>query len=211
MAKGGSYILVLELERPLIQCQVGKFGCFDFAAGFYLYVGSAFGSGGLRARLAHHARREKPRLHWHVDYLRREALLREAWTVVGPERLECVWCRALAAHPQLTIPVPRFGARDTGCAAHLFYTPEMPEFRAFEAVLGSSAQRCVIASVVAAEGGDDHCANAQVGPDGSMPAGPTAGRNHVRPAAEIGRGQSRWVADTVGGNHAGSPVQRAAG
>lgn len=136
MESGGSYILVLEVERPLLQLQVGKFGCFDLAAGWYLYVGSAFGSGGLRARLAHHARCEKPRMHWHVDYLRREAVLREAWVAAGPERLECVWCRTLAAHPALTIPIPRFGARDTGCAAHLFYSPALPNSAAFSAILG---------------------------------------------------------------------------
>jgi Uri superfamily endonuclease len=141
MAQGGSYILVLEVERPVHRLQVGKFGCFDVAAGFYLYVGSAFGSGGLPARLAHHARREKPRMHWHVDYLRREAVLHEAWIAAGPERLECVWCRALAAHPALTIPIPRFGARDTGCAAHLFYTPKAPLCSDVAVLLGRSIER----------------------------------------------------------------------
>jgi Uri superfamily endonuclease len=136
MHQTGSYTLVLEVERPVRGLQVGKFGCFDVAAGYYLYVGSAFGSGGLRARLAHHARREKSRMHWHVDYLRREAVLHEAWVAAGPERLECVWCRALAAHPALHIPIPRFGARDTGCAAHLFLAPERPSVAAFSAILG---------------------------------------------------------------------------
>lgn len=117
----GSYILILGLSQPLVGLQVGRLGRFDLPAGYYLYVGSAFGPGGLRARLAHHQRRTKARPHWHIDYLRMQAQLCEAWTVASSNHLECVWCRALAAHPEVTIPIAGFGARDTGCAAHLFY------------------------------------------------------------------------------------------
>ncbi len=119
----GTYILVLQLDRLVPGLRIGKLGVFDFAPGFYLYVGSAFGAGGLAARLAHHRRVQKPRPHWHIDYLRPEARLREAWTVGGPERFECRWCRALAAVPALSAPVPRFGAGDTRCCTHLFYSP----------------------------------------------------------------------------------------
>lgn len=122
----GTYILILQLERPVSGLQVGRLGRFDFAAGSYLYVGSAFGPGGLAARLAYHGRRHKPRPHWHIDYLRAEAILHEAWTVAGPERYECAWCQALSERPELTAPVPRFGARDTGCYAHLYYLPRRP-------------------------------------------------------------------------------------
>ena len=121
----GSYILVLQLEQPLAGLQVGRLGQFAFAAGFYFYVGSAFGAGGLAARLAYHTR-QKLRPHWHVDYLRAATRLREIWTVSGPERLECCWCQRLLAHPALTVPVPGFGSRDTGCRAHLFYMPRAP-------------------------------------------------------------------------------------
>ncbi|WP_245863629.1 GIY-YIG nuclease family protein [Candidatus Viridilinea mediisalina] len=119
----GSYILILWLDQPLVGLQVGRLGRFDLHAGYYLYVGSAFGPGGLRARLAHHQRRAKARPHWHIDYLRMQAHLCEAWTVTSSTHLECVWCRALAAHPEVTLPIRGFGARDTGCAAHLFYLP----------------------------------------------------------------------------------------
>jgi Uri superfamily endonuclease len=122
----GSYILILQLPAPLVALQVGRLGRFDFAAGFYLYIGSAMGSGGLEARLAHHQRRHKPHPHWHVDYLRAHARLREAWAVGAVERLECRWCRALAASPAVSIPVRGFGSRDTGCPAHLFYSARAP-------------------------------------------------------------------------------------
>jgi Uri superfamily endonuclease len=122
----GSYILILRLEQPLAALPIGRLGCFDFAPGCYLYVGSAFGSGGLAARLAYHQRRYKARPHWHIDYLRAETRLGEAWSVAGVGRLECRWCRALGALPGVSIPVAGFGSRDTGCPGHLFYLPAPP-------------------------------------------------------------------------------------
>ncbi|MGQ9928371.1 MAG: GIY-YIG nuclease family protein [Chloroflexaceae bacterium] len=119
----GTYILVLQLDRLAPGLRIGKLGVFDFPPGFYFYVGSAFGAGGLPARLAHHCRIEKPRPHWHIDYLRPLARLREAWTVGGPERFESRWCSALAALPALSALVPGFGASDTRCFSHLFFSP----------------------------------------------------------------------------------------
>jgi len=41
---------------------------FAIPRGVYLYVGSARGFGGLKARVARHLRAVK-KVHWHVDYL----------------------------------------------------------------------------------------------------------------------------------------------
>jgi hypothetical protein len=51
----GSYALFLSLLHQ-VHLAVGRLGAFDFPAGAYVYLGSANGPGGLRARLAHHAR-----------------------------------------------------------------------------------------------------------------------------------------------------------
>jgi hypothetical protein len=49
----GTYILVLCL--PNLACvQVGKLDDLKFPAGFYLYIGSALGRGGVSGRLKHH-------------------------------------------------------------------------------------------------------------------------------------------------------------
>jgi Uri superfamily endonuclease len=122
----GSYTLILKLPAQIAQLPVGRLGRFDFAPGYYLYVGSAFGSGGIAARLKHHLRRAKPRPHWHIDYLREHALLEAAWTMASSIRMECRWCRRMAHHHELSVPIPGFGSRDTGCAAHLFYLPHQP-------------------------------------------------------------------------------------
>ncbi|MEW8259618.1 MAG: DUF123 domain-containing protein, partial [Candidatus Thiodiazotropha taylori] len=67
------------------QIQVGRLGLCDFTRGWYLYVGSAFGPGGVAARCAHH-RRISPRPRWHIDYLRAVTNLRQIWYSNDPLR-----------------------------------------------------------------------------------------------------------------------------
>jgi Uri superfamily endonuclease len=99
---------------------IGRLGRFDFAGGNHVYVGSAFGPGGLRARLGRHMRKEK-RLHWHIDYLLEEAQLCGIWQAPGVVRRECQWAQALAELVGSQIPVPGFGASDCDCVAHLYH------------------------------------------------------------------------------------------
>jgi Uri superfamily endonuclease len=122
----GSYILVLQLEQAIDDLQVGKLGRFRLPAGYYVYIGSAFGSGGLPARIRYHQRREKMRPHWHIDYLRARSRLCEAWTVTSTSRLECRWCNALAHEDGVGLPIAGFGSSDTNCRSHLFYLPCPP-------------------------------------------------------------------------------------
>lgn len=131
----GTYLLMLHLREPRQQLGIGKLGCFDFAAGFYLYVGSAFGAGGLAARLTYHQRPVKQRPHWHIDYLRPHAHLCEVWSIACAERLEDRWCTALMGCQELTITVPGFGASDTSAPSHLFYAPVRPSARFLSRVL----------------------------------------------------------------------------
>ncbi|GIK58736.1 MAG: GIY-YIG nuclease family protein [Chloroflexi bacterium] len=115
----GSYALLLRLNQA-VQLQIGRLGRWPFAAGYYLYLGSALGSGGLAARLRRHlSPTERP--FWHIDYLRRQAVVTAVWIQEGPVRLECAWATRAAQWPGAAIPVPRFGASDCRCAAHLVY------------------------------------------------------------------------------------------
>lgn len=123
-AHSGSYVLILYLPEAAFM-PVGRLGERGFAAGFYLYVGSARGSGGLRSRLQRHLRQNKT-AHWHIDHLRRRAEAVEAWFVESSEPLECRWGAILRAQPGLVIPVPGFGSSDCRCPAHLFYSAEPP-------------------------------------------------------------------------------------
>jgi Uri superfamily endonuclease len=133
----GSYALHLLLTDPA-QIQVGRLGRIDFWAGDYLYLGSAWGPGGLRARLAHHLRpASKP--HWHIDWLRQTARLADAWYSTRAERLECTWSQALLALPGAAPGAPGFGASDcrSGCVAHLVRLPGGFPLDALEAILGA--------------------------------------------------------------------------
>ncbi len=134
----GSYLLIFRLETVLQSVAIGRFGRFDFPSGYYVYVGSAMGSGGLPARLAYHRRRHKARPHWHIDYLRPWMSLMETWAVSSQQRLECSWCQSLLSLPGLSIPVRGFGSRDTGCPAHFFYASTYPGVRSLTSVVLSS-------------------------------------------------------------------------
>ncbi len=133
----GTYLLGVVLDANTTLA-VGRLGRFRFQAGYYVYAGSARGPGGLSARLARHQRQEK-RFHWHVDYMLAHARLVESWTVVSHRRLECDWARAVMALPGTQVPVPRLGASDCRCAAHLVYFAQPPE----AALITQTLQSCV--------------------------------------------------------------------
>ncbi len=118
-SKPGSYALLLILKEPVCLA-VGRLGEFVFPAGDYLYLGSAHGPGGLRARLCHHAR-VAACPHWHLDWLRPHAVLAGCWYSTDGSSLECTWSQSLLHLPGATIPARGFGAADCrcGCAAHL--------------------------------------------------------------------------------------------
>ena len=136
--ESGSYVLVLALKRTRL-LTIGRLGKVTLLAGVYAYAGSAFGAGGLRARLGRHLRGDGV-THWHIDYLRTMADVRACLYTVSDMRLECAWSQALAALPGATIPVPGFGSSDcrSGCGAHLFGLPPRANLqRVLEAVTRS--------------------------------------------------------------------------
>jgi len=51
------------------ECKSAVGDKLDLLPGYYIYIGSAFGPGGVRARMLRHLRADKPK-HWHIDYLR---------------------------------------------------------------------------------------------------------------------------------------------
>jgi len=137
----GTYALVIVLDRSRI-IRLGRRGRFCFPAGFYLYVGSALGPGGLAARIERHLCAEKC-FHWHVDYVLRAKPVRvvEVWVTEGATRRECDWARAAMQLPQASIVVPRFGASDCQCAAHLVASDVMPDRAMFASLTGDEVKR----------------------------------------------------------------------
>lgn len=118
----GAYRLVIELPEAAL-LTIGRLGRHRFAAGTYVYLGSARRA--LAARLSRHRRLAEQKAgkhHWHVDQLLLwpASRLREAQAVPGGD--ECALARATAAAPGVSVPLPGFGASDcrNGCPAHLF-------------------------------------------------------------------------------------------
>ena len=125
----GTYVLALRAERPA-RIVAGALGALDVSPGTYLYVGSALGPGGVRGRVARHARPDK-RVRWHVDYLAAVASPTEAWVTYDPRRLECDWSAALRTIRGAREPFPGFGASDCGCSTHLLWFARGPTLDTF--------------------------------------------------------------------------------
>ncbi|HOU14469.1 MAG TPA: GIY-YIG nuclease family protein [Anaerolineae bacterium] len=102
-----------------MRCAIGALGVWTLPAGLYLYVGSAWGAGGLAARVNRHLRGGAVR-RWHIDYVRVWAQPVAVW-LAPHEHCECVWARHLVDAQDACVIVPRFGASDCRCPAHLLY------------------------------------------------------------------------------------------
>ncbi len=136
-AHAGSYALILgACARRIVR--IGQIGRLHVTPGFYVYVGSAFGPGGVRARLAHHSRIAQ-RPHWHIDYLRRRTLPEEAWYTHDPCPREHEWAGLFRQSAGASEPLYGFGASDCRCCSHLFRFAHKPSLRSFCQRLGRAA------------------------------------------------------------------------
>ncbi|MEK7755214.1 MAG: GIY-YIG nuclease family protein [Acidobacteriota bacterium] len=91
-ADPGAYALMLRCRKEA-RVRVGGLGWMHLRRGFYVYLGSALGPGGVRARVARHLR-PPARPHWHIDYLRANAAVEGVWC--------CYDCRLR----RLRLPLP---------------------------------------------------------------------------------------------------------
>ena len=136
LSGNGTYILVLFLNKK--QCvTIGKLGQFDFPPGYYAYIGSAFGPGGLASRIGHHiAISSNP--HWHIDYLRFHVELVQVWYCSQMYKREHDWADTMAEWHLSQKPVKGFGCSDCRCESHLFYFKLMPNISDFQLLLDKS-------------------------------------------------------------------------
>jgi Uri superfamily endonuclease len=138
----GTYALILSCTSNA-RIQIGRLGTMQLQRGYYVYLGSALGLGGLRARIAHH-QKLSPRPHWHIDYLRAHTRLHSVWVNYDGRRHEHEWARAMHMVKGATIPFRGFGASDCSCPSHLYFfkgCPTQISFRAecrFEAAADES-------------------------------------------------------------------------
>ncbi|HCX88369.1 MAG TPA: DUF123 domain-containing protein [Gammaproteobacteria bacterium] len=131
----GTYILVMRcLRRSCIP--IGVLGPMPLHRGWYLYVGSAFGPGGLGARLRRHLRADKTK-HWHIDTLVAQCAVAEIWYRCEGRDLEHIWARTLLSHQDTVIPLAGFGASDCRCCSHLVWMRSRKEVNRVRGILGA--------------------------------------------------------------------------
>ena len=130
----GTYVLLLECNDSY-ELSIGKLGKMLTEPGCYLYVGSAFGPGGIKARVRHH-QRLAPRPHWHIDYLHTVAGLVDTWCVHGLRR-EHDWAQSLMQNEAAAVSLKGFGSSDCHCVAHLFYFKRKPVKAELEKILNN--------------------------------------------------------------------------
>jgi Uri superfamily endonuclease len=128
-AAGGTYALLLACRRPA-KTRVGSLGDQRLPRGWYIYVGSAFGPGGLRARCRRHLR-PLHRLRWHIDYLRPAASCQGLWLTTDAIPREHQWAGLVGSLPGAGVVIRRFGSSDCLCPSHLYYFSSKPAFSTF--------------------------------------------------------------------------------
>ena len=113
-ATGGAYVLWIDLAEATPLPPRFK---DTLAPGQFLYVGSAYGPGGIRARCKRHLAGQKS-LHWHIDWL--TSVAQDLWVLPLPGQLECDLLSHLVSQGTYDTPVPGFGSSDCKtCASHL--------------------------------------------------------------------------------------------
>lgn len=119
----GVYLLVVHFSGETTR-NVGALGRVHFEQGFWVYVGSAMGTGStsLEKRLARHFSKNKT-IHWHIDYLLDNPdVIEFAVCGEGNRRLECILAQAIAKDPEFENGPRGFGSSDcrAGCTSHIF-------------------------------------------------------------------------------------------
>lgn len=120
----GTYAFVLK-NHVQETAQIGRWGKLDLRTGFYIYVGSALGPGGVHSRVSRHISERKNK-HWHIDYLRDFCLPYAVIYSYSPVGAEHKWAETLKQIGGLE-PVIGFGCSDCDCLTHLFFSGSEPK------------------------------------------------------------------------------------
>ena len=112
----GAYALLIRLDRGMDIDLRNREPAY-LQPGWFVYLGSANGPGGLRARLRRHFRADK-KPHWHADRLTVGAAELAAIAVCGGN--ECDLVARLLKHPAFCVAIGDFGNSDCRtCDSHL--------------------------------------------------------------------------------------------
>ncbi|MBN2202692.1 MAG: DUF123 domain-containing protein [Candidatus Aenigmarchaeota archaeon] len=124
----GTYVLVTFLSKDC-RIKIGSLGTIDFKKGYYCYVGSAMGPGGLKSRTGRHKRLckdKKANLRWHIDYflVNKQVSLKK---VVASKMNECKLSRKVGKN---ALGIRGFGCSDCKCQNHFYYFKHLKSLKA---------------------------------------------------------------------------------
>lgn len=115
----GTYLLFIKVTESVEITIKGKSSLLS--AGYYIYIGSAFGAGGLSSRLHRHLRKIKKK-HWHIDQITTSKFSEIIGLgVLLKQRVECELSEIIG-DIEKTVPINGFGNSDCEkkCISHFF-------------------------------------------------------------------------------------------
>ncbi len=115
----GSYFLVIRLDDKKSIKTKGKQFILD--KGFYVYVGSAMNS--LEKRVERHFKKSK-KLHWHIDFLLKNAELLRAYLIPSEMRLEETLSMEVSKYGR---SIDNFGSSDVSTPSNLYQFDTEPD------------------------------------------------------------------------------------
>ena len=121
----GIYALVFELTNNM-KLSTRTLSNKTLTKGIYVYIGSARGPGGLRARIRRHLAKTK-KLKWHIDYITSTNHFRARAIVYALTNQDLEHIMASILEKQLAIPIQRFGSTDKPSRSHLFKCNNLTE------------------------------------------------------------------------------------
>jgi Uri superfamily endonuclease len=132
--ESGTYAIIFYCRLTAPVC-IGRLGILHLHPGWYVYLGSALGTGGLRSRLKHHCGVvEKP--HWHLDYVHHHLDIKEIWFQTGNRKKECAWAQYFLGRQGVAVPLRRFGSSDCKCRSHFLSFSKKPDFESWRNAAG---------------------------------------------------------------------------
>ncbi len=140
--QSGTYLLVFHADKSNTVA-VGRLGQLDIVPGYYFYIGSAFGPGGLRARIRHH-HAISTRPHWHLDYIRPSLDLLAIWYSPDELRYEHAWADSLYYTMQMRVPLSGLGSSDCRCESHFYFSTNKPDPNALQRALRNDNDNMIL-------------------------------------------------------------------
>ena len=140
----GVYALIIRLDKET-DIHIGKLGKLSFKKGFYVYVGSARGTGGFKRVIRHFnvASGVNPARKWHIDYLLPHSEVMCAVLVPSDEDIECNLALALG---EFCTGIRGFGCSDCSCLTHLFFSETQIRDRVIKACNKLTGNESIIIS-----------------------------------------------------------------